>query len=190
MLLGPFKSVSMEGELISLQVDPDYLDRVSESGMPFELKIHPGMIKRAYKAPPSTRSGERYWILIEFERGYDLYKHYRLAARAKYARRVPRLVARVCPSCGTCLIDGLCPSCGDEVEEPRYMEVWRDPYAREELFGPVKSAERTASELVFRSSSGEFRIRREILHESITSIIKRVDGAYVKLLKIARWEEY
>ena len=189
MLLGPFKSVSMEGELISLQVDPDYLDKVSESGVPFELKIHPRMVKRAYKAPPSTRSGERYWILVEFERGYDLYKHYRLANRAKYARRIPRLVAKVCPSCGACLIDGLCPSCGDEVEKPRYLEVWRDPHVREELFGPVKSAEKTASELVFRSSSGEFRVRREVLHESIVSIVKAGDGAYVKYLRIPKVDE-
>ena len=42
----------------------------------------------------------------------------------------------------------------------------------------AKSAEKTVSKLVFRSSFGELTIGREILYESITSIIKRADGAW------------
>ena len=73
-------------------------------------------------------------------RGYDLYKHFRLAPM-RDAWRIPRITVEVCPACGEDVVEGVCLECGERVEKPRHLEVWRDREAVEELI-PVTGIRR------------------------------------------------
>ena len=152
-----------------------YVDKISERALRGALKLPPEKIVRAYK----NRSGQ-YWILVEFERGYDLYKHFKLKERDRYAVRLPRIVLDVCPNCGGDIVEGICVECGREVERPKRVEVWRDRFAEEEVVGPINSVEEDFHALTFKTSEDEIRIPRHVVKEFVISLVKRVDGVYLR----------
>jgi hypothetical protein len=116
-------------------------------------------------------------------RGYDLYKHFKLAPRDKNAWRIPRITVEVCPRCREDIVDGVCLECGENVERSGHLEVWRGPEAIEELI-PVVSIRRGREEITIQSGTSLFKIPREMVHEKIVSIVRRNRSIYVKLLKI------
>jgi len=74
MLIGPFAGVHRaSGNPLKFTVPRDLRGRVREPALRDGLRISPEKIARAYKDGLS-----KYWILVEYERGYDLYKHFRL----------------------------------------------------------------------------------------------------------------
>ena len=177
LLIGPFAEVHRASEsLLKFTVPRDLRERVREPALRDGLKISPDKIYRAYKG----RRG--IWLIIEFERGYDLYKHFKLAERERYARRIPRLVIGVCPRCGEEVVQGLCLECNMEVERVRYLEVWRDPLAREVIVGPLAKIEEEGSVLIIHLGSERLKIPKTLLHETLVSLVKRADGIYAKLL--------
>jgi len=177
LLLGPFAKVHKSSEsLLSFIVPKDLRDKIREPTLREGLKLSPDKIYRAYKG----RRG--LWLVVEFEKGYDLYKHFKLAEREIYARRVPRLVVEVCPKCGEEVVEGFCLECSTEVEKVNPLEVWRDPWAREVIVGPLSKIEEEDGFLVIYLGSEQLRIPKIILHETIISLIKRGDGVYAKLL--------
>jgi hypothetical protein len=178
ILLGPFSDVYRHGNLLFFKALEEYRDRILEKSLKPGLKISPDRIARAYKDKLY-----RYWILVEYERGYDLYKHFKLAPRDKNAWRIPRITVEVCPRCGEDVVDGVCLECGEKVERPRHIEVWRDPEAIEELI-PVVSIRRGREEITIQSRTSLFKIPREMVHEKIVSIVRRNRSIYIKLLKI------
>jgi len=62
------------------------------------------------------------------------------------ARRIPGLVIRVCPKCG------------EKVERVRYLEVWRDPMAREVVVGPLAKIEDEGGALTIHLGSEWLKI--------------------------------
>jgi len=178
IMLGPFSNVYRQGNLLFFKVPEECRDRILEESLKTGLKISPDRIARAYKDKLY-----RYWILVEYERGYDLYKHFKLAPKDKNAWRMPRITVEVCPRCGEDIVGGVCLECGENVERPRHIEVWRDPEAVEELI-PVVSIRRGRENITIQSRTSLFEIPREILHEKIVSIVRRNGSIYVKLLKI------
>ncbi len=94
-MLGPFDDVYRQGSLLFLKVPEEYRGRVLEESLKPGLKISPDRISRAYK----DKLG-RHWILVEYEKGYDFFKHFKLAPKEKYAWRIPRITVEVCPRCG------------------------------------------------------------------------------------------
>ena len=161
-------------------VPGDLRVRVREPVLRKGLTISPEKIYRAYK----SRRG--IWLLIEFERGYDLYKHFKLKEREKYARRVPRLVIEVCPECGEEIVQGFCLECGTEVEKVKYLEVWRDPWAKEVVVGPLAKIEDEGGALVIHFGSEQLKIPKILLHETLISLVKRGDSIYAKLLTLEK----
>jgi ribosomal protein L32 len=141
------------------------------------LKISPDRIARAYKDRLC-----RYWILVEYERGYDLYKHFKLAPLDKNAWRIPRITVEVCPRCGEDIVDGVCLECGEKIEKPKHIEVWRDPEAVEKMI-PVKNIRRGSEGYVIESDIGEVKIPRHILHEKIIAMVRSPRLVYVKLVE-------
>ena len=180
ILLGPFDNVYREGELLRFTVPRMFRERVAENVLKTGLKISPRKILRAYK-----NAYGYFWILVGFERGYDLLKHFKFSDRDKYARRIPRIVVEVCPECGEDLIERVCVNCGD-VEKPKYLEVWRDPEAREELLQIIKIS-KSCDSIILDTSSGRISIPRSMLHEFVASIVRKASDLYVKVLKITNF---
>jgi len=177
ILLGPFSGVYRRGSLLFFKTPEEYRDRVLENSLKPGLAISPDKIARAYK----DRLG-RYWILVEYAKGYDLYKHFRLAYKDRYAWRIPRITVEICPACGEDVVEGVCLECGEEIEKPRYLEVWRDPEAFEKLI-PLQNVMKNSLGLKMMSGGMELKIPKQILHERIVSIVKSGNALYVKLLK-------
>ncbi|MCL7386985.1 MAG: hypothetical protein LZ166_05620 [Thaumarchaeota archaeon] len=177
ILLGPFSDVYRRGNLLFFKTPEEYRDRVLEDSLKPGLAISPGRIMRAYK----DRLG-RYWILVEYVRGYDLYKHFRLAPM-RDAWRIPRITVEVCPACGEDVVEGVCLECGERVEKPRHLEVWRDREAVEELI-PVTGIRRGVESLVIESETGQLEIPKGLIHERMLSIVRRGGLIYIKLLKL------
>lgn len=177
VLLGPFSNVYREGNLLFFKVPEDCRDRILEESLKPGLKISPEKIVRAYK----SRLG-RYWILVRYERGYDLYKHFRLAPRDRYAWRIPRITVEACPRCGEDIVEGVCLECSEKIEKPKHLEVWRDREAVEELI-PIHSIKEDPSKLTILSRGVELKIPRQIIHEKIVSIVGS-RPAYVKILSL------
>jgi len=155
ILLGPFSDVYRRGGLLFFKAPEEYRARILEGPLKPGLTVSPDRIVRAYKDGLC-----RYWILVEYERGYDLYKHFRLASM-RGAWRVPRITVEACPICGEDLVDGYCLECGEGVERPKHVEVWRDPEAREELM-PLLAASRDQAGLTIRSRNLKKRIERKL----------------------------
>ena len=176
ILLGPFSGVYRDGELLCFTVPRMFRDRVAENVLKSGLKISPRKILRAYK-----NAYGYFWIIVGFEKGYDLLKHFKFSDRDRYARRIPRIVVEACPECGEDLVEGVCVNCG-EVEKPRYLEVWRDPEAVEKLLRIIRVSKN--HNVILYASSGAISIPRHILHEKVVSIARRMDGLYVKVLMI------
>jgi len=82
ILLGPFRDVYRHGNLLFFKAPEEYRSRVLEESLKPGLKISPDRIAKGYKDKLY-----RYWILVDYERGYDLYKHFKLAPRDKNAWR-------------------------------------------------------------------------------------------------------
>jgi len=177
IMVGPFEDVYRDGDLLFFKVSQQYRDRILEEPLKTGLKISPKRIARTYK----DRLG-RYWMLVEYEKGYDLYKHFRLAPRDRYAWRIPRITVEVCPRCGEDIVEGVCLECGEKVEKPRHMEVWRDPEAIEELI-PIQSITKSSSRLTILCGEEELRVPIQIIHEKIVSIIRSGDTIHIKLLR-------
>jgi len=177
ILLGPFSDVYRRGNLLFFKVPEEYRDRILEDPLKPGLAISPDKIIRAYKDRLC-----RYWILVEYEKGYDLYKHFRLAPKDKHAWRMPRITVEICSACGEDVIEGMCLECGEKVEKPRHLEVWRDPEAVEELI-PVISIKRGRESLIIESETSQLEIPREIIHEKILSIVRKGGSIHIKLLK-------
>lgn len=177
ILLGPFSDVYRQGSLLFLKVPGEYRGRVLEESLKPGLKISPDRIVRAYKDKLC-----RYWILVEYERGYDLYKHFRLAPRERHAWRIPRITVEVCPRCGEDIVEGVCLECSEKIEKPKHLEVWRDREAVEELI-PIHSIKEDPSRLTILSRGVELKIPRQIIHEKIVSIVGS-RPAYVKILSL------
>jgi hypothetical protein len=182
ILLGPFSGVYRHGNLLFFKASEEYRSRILEESLKSGLKISPDRIARAYKDKLC-----RYWILVEYERGYDLYKHFKLSPLDKNAWRIPRITVEVCPRCREDIVDGVCLECGENVEKPRHIEVWRDPEAIEELI-PVTRIKRGRENITLQSGTSLFKIPREIIHEKIASIVRKEESIYVKLLKIKQLE--
>jgi hypothetical protein len=182
IMLGPFSNVYRHGNLLFFKAPEEYRSRVLEESLKTGLRISPDRMARAYKDRLY-----RYWILVDYERGYDLYKHFKLAPRDKNAWRIPRITVEVCPRCGEDVVDGVCLECGEKVERPRHIEVWRDPEAIEELI-PVTRIKRRSQNITLQSGTSLFKIPREIIHEKIASIVRKDESIYVKLLKIKQLE--
>jgi len=178
VLLGSFSNVYRQGNLLFFKVPEEYRNIVLEESLKPGLKISPDRIARAYKDKLY-----RYWVPVEYERGYDLYKHFKLAPRDRHAWRMPRITVEVCPRCGEDIVDGVCLECGEKVERPRHIEVWRDPEVIEELI-PVVSIRKEPENLIIESETSLFEIPKEIIHEKVVSIVTRNRPIYVKLLKI------
>lgn len=182
VMLGPFSKVYREPELRLLRfMVPETLRyRIVEPALRGGLKISPEKIIRAYK-----NIHGRLWILVEFERGYDLYKHFKLSSRDKYARRIPRIVVEACPKprCGEDLVDRFCPDCLEEVERPKYLEVWRDSEAVEEIM-LLEKIEIGRDYVALLIAKEWIKIPRQLLHEHVVSLVKRSDGTYIKYLRI------
>ena len=179
ILLGPFSGVYRRGGLLFFRTPEEYRDRILEEPLRPGLAISPDRIARAYKDGLG-----RYWILVEYARGYDLYKHFRLAPM-RNAWRIPRITVEACPACGEDVVDGRCPECGEGVERPRHLEVWRDPEAVEELV-PVQDVESGPAGLAVRSGEGVLRIPRPLIHEALVSMVRRGDALYARLLRLPR----
>jgi len=182
IMLGPFSNVYRHGNLLFFKAPEEYRSRVLEESLKPGLKISPDRIAKGYKDKLY-----RYWILVDYEREYDLYKHFKLAPRDKNAWRIPRITVKVCPRCGEDVVDGVCLECGEKVEKPRHIEVWRDPEAVEELI-PVTRIKRGRENITLQSGTSLFKIPREIIHEKIASIVRKDESIYVKLLKIKQLE--
>jgi len=178
ILLGPFSGVYRHGNLLFFKASEEYRSRILEESLKSGLKISPDRIARAYKDKLC-----RYWILVDYEKGYDLYKHFKLAPRDKNAWRIPRITVEVCPRCREDVVDGVCLECGENVERPRHIEVWRDPEAIEELI-PVVSIKRRRQNITIESQTSLIEIPKEIIHEKTVSIVRRNRSIYIKLLKI------
>jgi len=178
ILLGPFGDVYRRGSLLFFKTPEEYRDRVLENSLKPGLAISPGRIMRAYK----DRLG-KYWILVEYAKGYDLYKHFRLAYKDRYAWRIPRITVEICPACGEDVVEGVCLECGEKIEKPKHLEVWRDPEAVEELI-PVTSIRKGHERFTIESEVSQLEIPKEIIHERIVSIVGKNGSIYVKLLKI------
>jgi hypothetical protein len=178
ILLGPFSDVYRHGNLLFFKASEEYRSRILEESLKTGLKISPDRIARAYKDKLY-----RYWILVEYERGYDLYKHFKLAPRDKNAWRIPRITVEACPRCGEDVVEGVCLECDENVERPRQLEVWRDPEAVEELI-PITGIKRRGENLTIESETSLLEIPKELIHEKIVSIVRRRGSIYVKLLKI------
>lgn len=183
LFLGPFIDVyRFKDRLLLFKPDPAYRSRIGEKVLEAGLKISPDKIVKAYK----NYSG-RMWIIVEFKRGYDLFKHFKLADRDKHAWRIPRIIVRVCPSCGGDVVENLCLDCGGEVEKPRHVEVWRDKEAYEKLI-PVEKLKKEGGRIVIDTGSGEVSIPKHILYEKVVSIVRSSGSIYVKLLDFSRDE--
>lgn len=176
MILGPFTEIDREGGSLRLVPDATYLDRIREYWFRSGLKISGDKILRAYA------DGRRYWIAIEFKKGYDLYKHLRLAEVAKHAKRIPRIVVEVCPKCGEGLVNGLCVNCG-EVEELRLVEVWRDPSAVEVKSGPFQGVVEEGGDVVFVGRDS-LRIPRWLVKYTVVSQRRDEEGVWLRILKL------
>jgi len=157
---------------------PGHYGMVLKESLKEDLKIPPERIIRAYKDKLY-----RYWILVEYEKGYDFYKHFRFAPRSMNAWRIPRITVEACPTCREDVVDRVCLECGEEVKKPRHIEVWRDPDAVEELI-PVTCINKRRESLTIESGDSQLEISKEIIHERIVSIVRRNKSIYVKLLKI------
>ena len=175
-MLGPFEDVYRHGRLLLFRVPQEYRGKVLEESLKEGLKISAERIARAYK----DKLG-RYWILVEYERGYDLYKHFRLAPKEKYAWRIPRITVEACSRCGEDIVGGVCLECGEKVEKPRHIEVWRDREAVKELI-PIQDIVESSSGLTILSGEVELKVPRQIIHEKIVSIVRRGGEVYAKLL--------
>jgi len=175
-MLGPFDDVYRQGSLLFLKVPEEYRGRVLEESLKPGLKISPDRISRAYK----DKLG-RHWILVEYEKGYDFFKHFKLAPKEKYAWRIPRITVEVCPRCGGDIVEGVCLEYGEKIEKPRHIEVWRDGEAVEELI-PVVSIKRRRENLTIESENSLLEIPRQIIHEKIISIVRR-GVVHVRLLR-------
>jgi hypothetical protein len=92
ILLGPFSGVYRRGGLLFFRTPEEYRDRILEEPLRPGLAISPDRIARAYKDGLG-----RYWILVEYVRGYDLYKHFRLAPM-RNAWRIPRITVEASPA--------------------------------------------------------------------------------------------
>jgi ribosomal protein L32 len=182
IMLGPFSNVYRQGNLLFFKASEEYRSRVLEESLKPGLKISPGRIAKAYKDKLY-----RYWILVDYERGYDLYKHFKLAPRDKNAWRIPRITVEVCPTCGEDIVERVCLECGEKVGRPRHIEVWRDPEAVEELI-PITGIKRRGENLTIESETSLLEIPKEIIHEKIVSIVRKDESIYVKLLKIKQLE--
>ncbi|MEM0049520.1 MAG: hypothetical protein QXW39_03175 [Candidatus Bathyarchaeia archaeon] len=179
LLLGPFNKVYRDSGLLRFIV-PDHLrSSIVEHSLKNGLKISPDKIFKAYK----NQYGY-FWIIVEFDKGYDLYKHFKLSDRDRHARRIPRIVVEACPRCGEDLVDGSCLECGEV--KPRYLEVWRDPEALEELIGPVEKVEKSREKISFLVGESWIDVPRTFLHEYIVSMVKIEDKIYVKYLRISQ----
>ena len=178
IMLGPFSNVYRLGNLLFFKASEECRDMILEESLKTGLKISPDRIAKAYKDKLY-----RYWILVEYERGYDLYKHFKLAPRDKNAWRIPRITVEVCPRCREDIVDGVCLECGENVERPGHLEVWRDPEAIEELI-PVVRIKRRRQNITIESQTSLIEIPKEIIHEKIVSILRRNELIHVKLLKI------
>jgi hypothetical protein len=176
MMLGPFSDVYRHGKLLFFKTPEEYRSRILEESLKPGLKISPDRIAKAYKDKLC-----RYWILVEYERGYDLYKHFKLAPRDKNAWRIPRITVEVCPRCREDIVDGVCLECGENVEKPKHVEVWRDLEAVEELI-QVSSIKRGLKGLVIQSENGLLEIPREIIHEKVIAVIRGPSSVSVRLL--------
>ena len=177
LLLGPFAEVHKTSEnLLRFTVPKDLRERIREPALKDGLTVSPEKIYRAYKGNRGI------WLVVEFEKGYDLYKHFKLMEREKYARRAPRLVIEVCPECGEELVQGLCLECGTEVEKPKRLEVWRDPWAKEVVVGPLAKIENEGGALTLHFGSEQLKIPKELLHETLISLVKRGNEIYARLL--------
>ncbi len=180
LVLGPFIKVYRLGQnLLLFKPDPEYIDKILEEHLKTGLKISPGKIFRAYK-----NGRGKLWVMVEFMRGYDFFKHFKLAPKDKYAWRIPRIVVEVCPSCGGDIVDRLCLDCGEAVDRPKYLEVWRDPEAVEELI-PVDRLEESSNGLMIVSGEGGIIIDRHIWHEKIISIVRKDESVYARILVIS-----
>jgi hypothetical protein len=177
IILGPFSDVYRHGNLLFFKAPEEYRSRILEESLKPGLKISPDRIARAYKDKLC-----RYWILVEYERGYDLYKHFKLAPRDKNAWRIPRITVEVCPRCREDIVDGVCLECGEKVEKPKHIEVWRDLEAVEKTV-LVKSIKRDSESYTIESDIGEVKIPRHIIHEKIIAMVRSSHLAYVKLVE-------
>jgi len=175
-MLGPFSNVYRHGRLLFFKVPEGLRGRVLEESLKAGLKISPDRIARAYK----DRLG-RYWILVEYERGYDFFKHFRLAPRDRYAWRIPRITVEACPECGEDIVEGVCLECSEKAEKPRHIEVWRDREAVEELI-PIQDIIESPSGLTILSRGVELKVPRQIIHEKMVSVLMRGGVVYTKLL--------
>ncbi|MEM2216645.1 MAG: hypothetical protein QXP57_08805 [Nitrososphaerota archaeon] len=177
LLLGPFNKVYRDLELLRFIVPEHVRSSIVEHSLRNGLKISPERILRAYK-----NSYGYFWIIIGFNRGYDLYKHFKLSDRDRHARRIPRIVVEICPKCEEDLVDGSCLECGEV--RPKYLEVWRDPEALEELIGPVEEVKKNREKISLLVRGDWIDIPRTFLHEYVVSIVKIEDKVYVKYLRI------
>jgi len=114
-------------------------------------------------------------------RGYDFFKHFKLAPRDRYAWRIPRITVEACPECGEDIVEGVCLECSEKAEKPRHIEVWRDREAIEELI-PIQDIIESPSGLTILSRGVELKVPRQIIHEKMVSVLMRGGVVYTKLL--------
>gem|GEM_PF-1112559 len=175
LLLGPFNKVYRDSDFLRFIVPEHLRSSIVEHSLKNGLKISPENILRAYK----NQYGY-FWIIVGFDKGYDLYKHFKLSDRDRHARRIPRIVVEICPRCGEDLVNGSCLECGEV--KPKYLEVWRDPEAIEKIL-PLKKFEKIGNSYVL-DVGHRIEIPKQFIHEFIVSLVRKIDGLYVKMLTL------
>lgn len=199
MVLGPFLGFVTKGSLIFFNVPGRLSDMIVEHAFRDGLLISPRIIKQAYKIDVgytklSYRLSYReleywgshlYWIRAEAERGYDLFKHFRLMKIHPKAVRIPRLIELRCKEHNTPLpTEGaFCAECNSNVAKPVKVEVWRDPAAREETLGPFKDVKRDNKYVNFIGKKN-FRIPKYAAKEIILTIVPSKYSFSVKILTL------
>ena len=201
MLVGPFLGLKPtdDGNL-RFHVPLGLQGRIVEPAFRKEMSVAPSNVLRAYKADVrDTRlvmelgEGEAevwgtslYWITVSFKRGYDYYKHFRLARIHPKAVRIPRLLVKVCSECGETTYGDFCPTCGGRPESVKHSEVWRDREAEERLLGPFTEIMNQGGAVRFIGDRMEYRVPRLALHEYVVSASPSGKIFYLRVLHLPR----